>query len=74
MEYFPQKQMEQRYKQLWYTDKLVTTQIRSLKILGPLRTTLKSKKIIVDNLQTPQRLNSKKQKCPAGTRLSEGEN
>ncbi len=26
-EYFPQKQKEQRHKQLGYTDKLVTTQI-----------------------------------------------
>jgi len=25
LEYFPQKQKEQRYKQLGYTDKLVTT-------------------------------------------------
>ncbi len=33
---FPQKQKEQRHKQLGYTDKLVTTHIRSLKILGPL--------------------------------------
>ncbi len=28
---FPQKQKEQRHKQLGYTDKLVTTQIKKLK-------------------------------------------
>jgi hypothetical protein len=33
---FPQKQKEQRHKQQGYTDKLVTTHIRSLKIRGPL--------------------------------------
>jgi hypothetical protein len=36
LEYFPQKQKEQRHKQLGYTDKVVTKKILKLKILGPL--------------------------------------
>ncbi len=33
---FSPKEKEQRHKQLGYTDKLVTTQIWKLKVLGPL--------------------------------------
>jgi hypothetical protein len=60
LEYFPQKQKQQRHEQLGYTDKLVTTQIycRSLKILGPL-----------SNFEIQQ---SEVAECPAGTKQTEG--